>query len=67
MAEIVRMPRLSDTMTEGVIVSWHKKIGEVIESTNYQKGYLGNILHFCCSQVLKETEDRVFKTSRSTL
>jgi pyruvate dehydrogenase E2 component (dihydrolipoamide acetyltransferase) len=30
MAEIVRMPRLSDTMTEGVIVSWHKKTGDKV-------------------------------------
>lgn len=31
MAEIIRMPRLSDTMTEGVIVVWHKKVGDAIE------------------------------------
>ncbi|HIF14474.1 MAG TPA: 2-oxo acid dehydrogenase subunit E2 [Bacteroidetes bacterium] len=30
MVEIVRMPRLSDTMTEGVIVSWKKKIGDKV-------------------------------------
>ena len=27
MAEIVTMPRLSDTMTEGVVAKWHKKVG----------------------------------------
>jgi len=26
------MPRLSDTMTEGVIVAWHKKVGDKIKS-----------------------------------
>ncbi len=31
MAEIVKMPRLSDTMTDGVVVKWHKKIGDKIE------------------------------------
>jgi pyruvate dehydrogenase E2 component (dihydrolipoamide acetyltransferase) len=31
MAEIIRMPRLSDTMTEGVIVVWRKKVGDAIE------------------------------------
>ena len=31
MAEIIRMPRLSDTMTEGVIVAWHKKVGDTIK------------------------------------
>ncbi len=30
MAEIVRMPKLSDTMTDGVVAKWHKKIGDTI-------------------------------------
>ncbi len=30
MAEIVRMPKLSDTMTEGVVAEWHKKIGDSV-------------------------------------
>ena len=29
--EIVKMPRLSDTMEEGTLVKWHKKIGDKIE------------------------------------
>jgi len=32
MAEIVRMPKLSDTMTEGVVAAWHKKVGDDVES-----------------------------------
>ncbi len=32
MAEVIRMPRMSDTMTEGVIVAWHKKVGDKIKS-----------------------------------
>ncbi len=32
MAEIIRMPRMSDTMTEGVIVAWHKKVGDKVKS-----------------------------------
>jgi pyruvate dehydrogenase E2 component (dihydrolipoamide acetyltransferase) len=32
MAEIVRMPKLSDTMTEGVVAEWHKKIGDTVSS-----------------------------------
>lgn len=32
MAEIVRMPKMSDTMTEGVVAKWHKKIGDNIKS-----------------------------------
>jgi pyruvate dehydrogenase E2 component (dihydrolipoamide acetyltransferase) len=31
MEEVVLMPRLSDTMTEGVIASWHKKVGDTIK------------------------------------
>ncbi|WP_160069064.1 2-oxo acid dehydrogenase subunit E2 [Sphingobacterium bovisgrunnientis] len=32
MAEVVRMPKMSDTMTEGVIAKWHKKIGDKVSS-----------------------------------
>lgn len=58
MAEIIRMPKMSDTMTEGVIVSWLKQVGDDIkpgdilaevetdkatmELENYVKG---NLLH----------------------
>jgi pyruvate dehydrogenase E2 component (dihydrolipoamide acetyltransferase) len=31
MAEMILMPRLSDTMTEGVIAAWHKKVGEPVK------------------------------------
>lgn len=32
MAEIVRMPKMSDTMTEGVISKWHKKVGDAVKT-----------------------------------
>lgn len=32
MAEVVKMPKMSDTMTEGVIAKWHKKVGDKIGS-----------------------------------
>jgi len=32
MAEIVRMPKLSDTMTDGVVAAWHKKVGDKVKS-----------------------------------
>ncbi|MBV6654197.1 MAG: E3 binding domain-containing protein, partial [Mameliella sp.] len=32
MAEVIRMPRMSDTMEEGNIVSWLKEEGEVVEA-----------------------------------
>ncbi len=31
MAEVIRMPKMSDTMTEGVIQSWLKKVGDDIK------------------------------------
>ena len=30
MAEVIRMPLLSDTMTEGKIVAWNKKVGDKV-------------------------------------
>ena len=32
MAEVVRMPKLSDTMEEGVVAEWHKSVGDQVES-----------------------------------
>lgn len=32
MAEAIRMPLLSDTMKEGVIATWHKKVGDKVKS-----------------------------------
>lgn len=32
MAEVVKMPKLSDTMTDGVIAKWHKKVGDKVKS-----------------------------------
>lgn len=59
MAEVVKMPRLSDTMTDGVVAKWHKKIGEKVnegdlladietdkatmEFESFQEGYLLHI------------------------
>ena len=56
MAEVIRMPKMSDTMTEGVIVAWNYKVGDEIkpsdmiadvetdkatmELENYEKGTL---------------------------
>lgn len=31
-AEIVRMPKMSDTMEEGVISTWHKNVGDTVET-----------------------------------
>lgn len=32
MAEVIKMPKLSDTMTEGVVAEWHKKVGDKVAS-----------------------------------
>lgn len=32
MAEVIRMPLLSDTMTEGKIIKWNKKVGDKVKS-----------------------------------
>ncbi len=32
MAEVIKMPKMSDTMTEGVLAKWHKKVGDKIKS-----------------------------------
>ncbi|MEM6262720.1 MAG: pyruvate dehydrogenase complex dihydrolipoamide acetyltransferase [Bacteroidota bacterium] len=33
MAEVIKMPLLSDTMTEGVIAAWHKQVGDEVENS----------------------------------
>src|SRR5450432_573027 len=32
MAEVIKMPKMSDTMTEGVVAKWHKKVGDKVKS-----------------------------------
>ncbi len=32
MAEVIRMPKMSDTMEEGVIAEWHMKVGDEVKS-----------------------------------
>ena len=31
MAEVIRMPRLTDTMEHGIILQWYKQIGDQIK------------------------------------
>ncbi len=58
MAEIVQMPKMSDTMTEGVIAKWHKKVGDTVKSgelmaeietdkatMDYESFHTGTVLH----------------------
>ena len=32
MAEVVKMPKMSDTMTDGVLAKWHKKVGDQVKT-----------------------------------
>ena len=58
MAEIVRMPKLSDTMTEGTVSKWLKKVGDKVKSgeilaeidsdkatMEFESFYNGTLLH----------------------
>src|ERR1700743_1282461 len=36
MAEVIKMPRVSDTMTEGVIAAWHKKVGDPVKKGDWR-------------------------------
>ncbi|MCA6363168.1 MAG: pyruvate dehydrogenase complex dihydrolipoamide acetyltransferase [Bacteroidetes bacterium] len=58
MAEVVRMPKLSDTMTDGVVASWNKKVGDTVKrgdllaeietdkaTMEFESFYNGTLLH----------------------
>ena len=58
MAEIIKMPRLSDTMEEGVVASWLKKVGDKVQegeilaeietdkaTMEFESFYDGTLLH----------------------
>ena len=58
MAEVVKMPKLSDTMTEGVVAAWHKKVGDSVSegdllaeietdkaTMEFESFYDGTLLH----------------------
>lgn len=58
MAEVVYMPKLSDTMTEGVVATWNKKVGDIVKegeilaeietdkaTMEFESFYDGTLLH----------------------
>ena len=58
MAEIINMPRLSDTMEEGVVAKWLKKVGDKVNegdilaeietdkaTMEFESFYAGTLLH----------------------
>ena len=63
MAEIVTMPKMSDTMTEGTIAAWHKKVGDKVSTgelmaeietdkatMEYESYSDGTVLYLGCEQ-----------------
>lgn len=60
MAEVIRMPKLSDTMTYGVVASWNKKVGDTIKrgeilaeietdkaTMEFESFFNGTLLYIC--------------------
>jgi pyruvate dehydrogenase E2 component (dihydrolipoamide acetyltransferase) len=58
MAEIINMPRLSDTMEEGTVATWFKKVGDTVKegdilaeietdkaTMEFEAFYAGELLH----------------------
>ena len=58
MAEIIKMRRMSDTMEEGTIAAWHKKVGDEVDNgdllaeietdkatMDFESPFKGTILH----------------------
>jgi len=58
MAEIINMPRLSDTMEEGTVATWFKKVGDTVKegdilaeietdkaTMEFEAFYEGELLH----------------------
>ena len=58
MAEVINMPRLSDTMEEGTVATWLKKVGDTVKegdilaeietdkaTMEFESFYEGTLLH----------------------
>lgn len=72
MAEIVKMPKLSDTMTEGVLVKWLKKEGDKVSSgeilaeietdkatMEFESFYNGTLLHIGIKEGVTASVDKI--------
>ena len=70
MAEIIKMPRLSDTMEEGVVASWLKKVGDKVQegeilaeietdkaTMEFESFYEGTLLHIAIEEGIPATVD----------
>ena len=70
MAEVIKMPRLSDTMEEGVVATWLKKVGDKVEegeilaeietdkaTMEFESFYEGTLLHIEIEEGITATVD----------
>ena len=70
MAEVIKMPRLSDTMEEGVVATWLKKVGDKVEegeilaeietdkaTMEFESFYEGTLLHIEIQEGITATVD----------
>ena len=70
MAEVIKMPRLSDTMEEGVVSQWLKKVGDKVEegeilaeietdkaTMEFESFYEGTLLHIEIQEGITATVD----------
>ena len=64
MAEVIKMPRLSDTMEEGVVAQWLKKVGDKVSegdilaeietdkaTMEFESFYDGTLLHIAIEEL----------------
>tara|TARA_A100001011_G_scaffold382486_1_gene452300 strand:- start:3169 stop:4848 length:1680 start_codon:yes stop_codon:yes gene_type:complete len=69
-AEIIKMPRLSDTMEEGVVATWLKKVGDKVQegeilaeietdkaTMEFESFYDGTLLHIAIEEGVPATVD----------
>ena len=70
MAEIIKMPRLSDTMEEGVVATWLKKVGDKVQegeilaeietdkaTMEFESFYDGTLLHIAIEEGVPASVD----------
>ena len=72
MAEVIRMPRLSDTMEEGVVAQWLKKVGDKVSegdilaeietdkaTMEFESFYEGTLLHIAIKEGIAANVDSI--------
>ena len=72
MAEIIKMPRLSDTMEEGVVATWLKNVGDQVKegeilaeietdkaTMEFESFYDGTLLHIAIEEGVPATVDSI--------